>query len=62
MCYLYCDVGMVTSAFEGIGIVLPIHDAMATPSKFPMLLSLNILLMCTSYTAFACAGIFGPVC
>eukprot|EP00668_Euglena_longa_P042185 GGOE01055644.1.p1 GENE.GGOE01055644.1~~GGOE01055644.1.p1 ORF type:complete len:532 (-),score=149.69 GGOE01055644.1:254-1849(-) len=49
-------IGMVISAFEGIAVVLPIHDAMSRPSKFNSLLAGNILLMLATYASFAGIG------
>jgi proton-coupled amino acid transporter len=49
-------IGMAISAFEGVAVVLPIHDAMRRPSHFTALLAGNTALMITTYAAFAGVG------
>ncbi|EIE85902.1 hypothetical protein G6F46_001872 [Rhizopus delemar] len=42
-------IGTATFSFEGIGLVLPIADAMKEPKKFPLVVTLGMMIVCSIY-------------
>ncbi|KAI8991028.1 transmembrane amino acid transporter protein-domain-containing protein [Mycotypha africana] len=42
-------IGTATFSFEGIGLVIPIVEAMERPEKFPFVLTLGMIIVCTVY-------------
>eukprot|EP00927_Polykrikos_kofoidii_P014516 TRINITY_DN16379_c0_g1_i1.p1 TRINITY_DN16379_c0_g1~~TRINITY_DN16379_c0_g1_i1.p1 ORF type:complete len:486 (+),score=78.47 TRINITY_DN16379_c0_g1_i1:234-1691(+) len=53
--------GCAVFSFEGIGLVLPIHFAMAKPSDFPMILRRAMILLTVLFTSFGivCYAAYG---
>jgi proton-coupled amino acid transporter len=49
-------IGVAVTAFEGIGLILPIEASMAKPEKFPQVLFISMVLITT---LFVCIGTIG---
>lgn len=49
-------IGVAVTAFEGIGLILPIEASMAKPEKFPQVLFISMVLITT---LFVCVGTIG---
>ncbi|CCE87259.1 Piso0_005804 [Millerozyma farinosa CBS 7064] len=54
-------IGVSVTAFEGIGLMLPIESSMARPEKFPMVLGLSMLLITIFFvfTGVLCYSAYG---
>jgi len=48
--------GTAAYAFEGIGVLLPIQNAMCRPAQFPNVLVIAVSLVCALQTIFACCA------
>lgn len=49
-------VGVAVTAFEGVGLVLPIESSMANPEKFPMVLGLSMMVITVIFTLVGALG------
>ncbi|KAI8140959.1 transmembrane amino acid transporter protein-domain-containing protein [Fennellomyces sp. T-0311] len=49
-------IGTAVYSFEGIGLIIPIRDAMEKPEKFPMVLTLVMVLVATALCAVGSLG------
>lgn len=49
-------VGVAVTAFEGVGLILPIEASMANPEKFPLVLSLSMASITTLFVAVGVVG------
>lgn len=49
-------IGVAVTAFEGIGLILPIEASMANPEKFPFVLSLSMALITVMFVAIGVIG------
>ena len=48
--------GTAVLTFEGIGLMMPIHEAMENPKKFMPMVWVSMLFCCALYTTFAVVG------
>eukprot|EP01060_Flectonema_neradi_P015169 TRINITY_DN2184_c0_g1_i1.p1 TRINITY_DN2184_c0_g1~~TRINITY_DN2184_c0_g1_i1.p1 ORF type:complete len:590 (+),score=121.19 TRINITY_DN2184_c0_g1_i1:46-1815(+) len=48
--------GTAVLTFEGIGLMMPIHEAMENPKKFMPMVWISMLFCCALYTVFAVVG------
>ncbi|KAI9261410.1 transmembrane amino acid transporter protein-domain-containing protein [Phascolomyces articulosus] len=49
-------IGTAVYSFEGIGLIIPIRDAMEKPEKFPMVLTMVMILVATALCAVGSLG------
>lgn len=49
-------IGVAVTAFEGIGLILPIESSMAEPEKFPMVLSVSMAIITTLFVSVGTIG------
>lgn len=49
-------IGVAVTAFEGIGLVLPIESSMANPEKFPEVLSISMILITSLFVTIGTIG------
>lgn len=49
-------IGVAVTAFEGIGLILPIQASMAHPEKFPYVLSLSMLVITILFVSIGAIG------
>lgn len=49
-------VGVAVTAFEGVGLVLPIESSMANPEKFPLVLGLSMMVITVIFTLVGTLG------
>ncbi|SGZ58486.1 CIC11C00000006069 [Sungouiella intermedia] len=49
-------IGVAVTAFEGIGLILPIEASMAHPEKFPFVLSMSMLIITALFVAIGAIG------
>ena len=49
-------IGVAVTAFEGIGLILPIEASMAEPEKFPMVLSVSMTVITSIFVAIGAIG------
>lgn len=49
-------IGVAVTAFEGIGLILPIESSMANPEKFPFVLSMSMVLITALFVAIGVVG------
>lgn len=49
-------IGVAVTAFEGIGLILPIEASMAHPEKFPFVLSLSMLVITALFVSIGVVG------
>lgn len=49
-------IGVAVTAFEGIGLILPIEASMTHPEKFPFVLSLSMIVITTLFVAIGAIG------
>ncbi|KAI9497581.1 transmembrane amino acid transporter protein-domain-containing protein [Zychaea mexicana] len=49
-------IGTAVYSFEGIGLIIPIRDAMEKPEKFPMVLTLVMILVATALCSVGSLG------
>ena len=54
--------GMAVYMYEGIGLILPVRDACDSPQKYPYILGLVFVVLCTIYVFFGLFTyfVFGP--
>lgn len=49
-------IGVAVTSFEGIGLILPIESSMAQPEKFPMVLSVSMVIITALFVAIGTVG------
>lgn len=49
-------IGVAVTAFEGIGLILPIQASMAQPEKFPFVLSLSMIVITALFVSIGAIG------
>lgn len=49
-------VGVAVTAFEGIGLILPIESSMKHPERFPKILAISVALITTLFTSIGVLG------
>lgn len=49
-------IGVAVTAFEGIGLILPIESSMANPEKFPFVLSMSMLAITALFVSVGAVG------
>jgi proton-coupled amino acid transporter len=49
-------IGVAVTAFEGIGLVLPIESSMANPEKFPEVLSISMIIITSLFVTIGTIG------
>lgn len=49
-------IGVAVTAFEGIGLILPIQASMAQPERFPFVLSLSMIVITTLFVSIGAIG------
>ncbi|CAX43044.1 vacuolar amino acid transporter, putative [Candida dubliniensis CD36] len=51
-------IGVAVTSFEGIGLILPIQSSMTQPEKFPLVLSISMLIITSIFVAIGTIGYF----